>query len=407
MNFNQQPPRTLRVALLVILAALLLHAFANEARGQSPPPTTQYSYPTTQFSVYGATYFPPPTFPTTNVSDTSTLAGAPWFGGRTRFDGTPGTEYVVAKSWGVVPSAGFTLDLHGATLRFTGPPGRLFAGSNIDFGDGRVILGRPEDNRGLVRFVNNATFHDLIIEGGGDVFVGDSGGTRNLTLRNIWQAGAYRGNWLYADPGGPSGTGVHENWSLQNLFVDASIREDLGGISHVMRVYKLKNAWGSNLLFRNFQASGGMGAAERIHNTAGGFSTFDHCTFDGYEQYVGPLDHPGDMTTCDDVTFRACDFRNHLQIMSGANRLLFDTCLFDANGTTRPISCNNTGDVKDAKGNPLKGWPTVTLRDCVVRTTAQSGKMIDVADPTRFTISGGRATNPSKGYDGPLRLVVP
>lgn len=398
----------MRFLINTILDFAVLTAATALAQTTQPTTVPAYAYPATQFSVYGATYFPPPVFPATNVSDTTTLATPPWAGGRTRFDGVPGTEYVVARGWGQYAGAGFVLDLHGAVIRFIGT-GKLInfspVGTDFVFGNGWLKLGRPEDSRGLTRFVNDATFHDLIISGGGDVFVGDSGGTRNIVLRNIWQDGPYRGNWLYADPG-TNGKGVHAGWALENLFVDAPIRQDLGGIAHVCRVYMQRDLWASNCLFRNVQASGGMGAAIRVHNTAGGFSTFDHCTFDGYEQYVGPLDHPGDMTTCDDVTFRACDFRNRLQIMSGVNRVLFDVCRFDAVGD-RPITANNTGDVKDAKGKPLKGWPTVTLQDCVLFTTAKSGRIIDSADPSKWIIKGGRAADPSKGYDGPVKFAVP
>jgi hypothetical protein len=394
--------------LATILSLLILFAAYAAAQTTQPAPAPTYTYPATQFSVYGATYFPPPAFPATTVSDTTSLAAAPWSGGRTRFDGVCGTEYVVTKGWGAYAGSACVVDLHGATIRFTGT-GKLLnfaaAGRGFELCNGRIILGRPEDNRGFTRFVNDAAFHDLIISGGGDVFVGDSGGTSNIVLRNIWADGAYRGNWLYADPG-TNGKGVHANWSVENVFVDAPIRQDLGGIAHVCRVYMLRDCWFSNCLFRNVQASGGMGAAIRVHNTAGGFTTFDHCTFDGYEQYIGPLDHPGDMTTCDDVTFRACDFRNRLQVMSGVNRLLFDTNRFDAIGD-RPITANNTGDVKDANGKPLKGWPTVTLRDSLVITTAKSGHMIDSADPSKWTVRGGRAVNPSKNYDGPVKFVVP
>jgi hypothetical protein len=149
-----------------------------------------------------------------------------------------------------------------------------------------------------------------------------------------------------------------------------------------------------------------------MHSTKGGFQTLERCTIRRLREPRRPAAaaprRRHDRSEVDNVTFRNCLLRNRWHITNGTFALLFDGCAFEA-GNTIPIGANDPGNYyTDSNGNkrwdkdePVSTpWPEIKLDGCEVRSTAQSGRLIDASAPAQVTILGSRAINPSRHYDG-------
>jgi hypothetical protein len=207
-----------------------------------------------------------------------------------------GGGYVVAKPWGDARfnGSGFTLDGHGATItctwHTTAPLFNFSTGArDITLRNFTVDLGDPSFRTPLIKLGGtHVTLENITIKGGGDVIQLNSAGTRGVTIRGCTQLTSYAGNWLYGD-NGTAALAAHEDLLVEANQVLAPIWIDDHSLSHVCRLYGLKNARIRGNTFLNDRARA-EGAALRIHTTRGNTLTIvENNTLRGFENRIGPL----------------------------------------------------------------------------------------------------------------------
>jgi hypothetical protein len=403
LDFNRgnKPPLLTRTPLLLAIGSYNVSAVAYGGPWDKNP-----SDPLVKpLNVVAPIPLPPPI-----LDDTTTLAASPVASGRTILLPTD-RRYILPRGFGEQQFNGHDLTIDGtdplrttlvcnwhtaAPLFNTGGSARNVTIRNITVDLGDAMFRTPLMKIGG----QNITLENVRILGGGDVIQLRDEGTKGVTLRNVQQISSYAGNWLYAGVGAAA-LGTHEDLTLDNDQVLAPIDLRDTSVSHILRLYGVNGLHIRGGRYLNARARN-EGAAFRIHSTHGDKQNIvEDAEFVGFEHRVGPLNlHPTETALCTNLIFRNDKITGRINQTAGATGIVYDHCTIDGRDAT-PFTANDMG------ATPDKAKPSGSFIETTIISTSPRGHMIDPADQSLWTITGGRAINPTKNYDGPLKFVVP